>query len=72
MKVVDLVSPYDEKSLFSRFRMIEEQECVSVMVLEDKLVPLIDLQKYNRRQTEILKGRMIEEEQGMRLLIHEI
>ena len=51
MKVVDLVDPDDEKSLFSRFRMIEEQESVSVMVLEDKLVPLMELQKYNRRQT---------------------
>ena len=62
MKVVDLVNPDDEKSLFSRFRMIEEQESVSVMVLEDKLVPLMDLQKYNRMQTQKVKGRKIEEE----------
>ena len=61
MKVVDLVNPDDEKSLFSRFRMIEEQESVSVMVLEDKLVPLMDLQKYNRRQTQKVKDRIEEE-----------
>jgi hypothetical protein len=60
--VVDLVNPDDEKSLFSRFRMIEEQESVSVMVLEDKLVPLMDLQKYNRMQTQKVKGLKIEEE----------
>ena len=60
--MVDLVNPDDEKSLFSRFRMIEEQESVSVMVLEDKLVPLMDLQKYNRRQIQKVKGRKIEEE----------
>ena len=63
MKVVDLVDPDDEKSLFSRFRMIEEQESVSVMVLEDKLVPLMDLQKYNRRQTNKVRG-LKSEEQG--------
>ena len=60
--MVDLVNPDDEKSLFSRFRMIEEQETVCVMVLEDKLVPLMDLQKYNRRQTQKVKGRQTEEE----------
>ena len=60
--MVDLVNPDDEKSLFSRFRMIEEQESVSVMVLEDKLVPLMDLQKYNRMQTQKVKGLKIEEE----------
>ena len=57
MKLVDLVDPDDEKSLFSRFRMIEEQESVSVMVLEDKLVPLMELQKYNRRQTHQVRGQ---------------
>jgi hypothetical protein len=62
VKVVDLLNPDDEKSLFSRFRMIEEQESVSVIVLEDKLVPLMDLQKYNRMQTQKVKGRKIEEE----------
>ena len=60
--MVDLLNPDDEKSLFSRFRMIEEQESVSVIVLEDKLVPLMDLQKYNRMQTQKVKGRKIEEE----------
>lgn len=61
MKVVDLDDPDDEKSLFSRFRMVEEQESVSVMVLEDKLVPLMELQKYNRRQTLKMKGLKSEE-----------
>ena len=72
MKVVDLANPDDEKSLFSLFRMIEEQESVSVMVLEYKLVPLMDLHKYNRMQTQKVKGRKIEEEYALRMQMHDM
>ncbi len=65
------MNPDDEKSLFSRFRMIEEQESVCVLVLDDKIMPLMDLQKYNRRQTQKVKGRKNEEE-VTGLKIHEM